>query len=169
MIAAGDDPQNADRVDRASSFLASFGEWPHGVIRLGAGLCVAAITLSLPFAIDDGLRGNDSWADHNSSLTYMARSVPPADAVGSPGVVEDARLWMPNDAEYRIVTPDDLVGPLQWAFPDFIAAFLLPRREVQSEDAEWIFCVRCDSTTLGSAYEVLSDSGDGILFGRVQR
>ena len=160
-----EDPSNLSK--RASSWLASFGVWPQGVIRLGVVICVIVGVAILPGALADALDGNRYWADRNAALGYMARSVPFAEAVGSPEVAEDARLWMPEDARYRIVQAPDLSGPLQWAAPDFLATFLLPRRRTDDADAEWVFCYSCDRAELGDGFEVLSDSGDGILFGRI--
>lgn len=154
---------------RASSWIASFGVWPDGVVRLGVAICVLLGLVVLPGTLTDALDGNRFWADRNAGLGYMERSVPFAEAVGSPEVAEDARLWMPEDARYRIVQAPDLSGPLQWAAPDFLASFLLPRRQTEDEDAAWVFCYSCDRAELGGDFEVLSDSGDGILFGRISR
>jgi hypothetical protein len=151
-----------------ASIVASFGEWPYGVVRLGVAICVVlAAVLAVP-AVMDALDGSDHWADRNSDLTYGSRSVPYETAVGSQKVVEDARLWMPEDARYRIVGAPDLDGPLKWAAPDFLVGFLLPRRQTESPDANWVFCFRCDVSTLGAGFEVLSDDGNGTLFGRIR-
>ena len=162
-------PTRTNTVERVKEQLASFGEWPYGVVRLGVVICVVLGVLVLPSALADALAGNDSWADHHSSLDYLSHEVPLAEAVGSQRLAEDARLWMPEDARYRIVAAPDLSGPLEWAAPDFLAGFLLPRRQTDSETAEWVFCYRCDPAGLGADFEVLSDGGDGILFGRVNR
>lgn len=162
-------PEPSDIAHRAKAHIASFGEWPQGVVRLGVVICVALSAAIVPAALIDALRGNDSWADRYASLGYTERSVPSDEAVGSHKVAEDARLWMPEDASYRIVSAPDLSGPLEWAAPDFLANFLLPRRQTDSHDAEWIFCYRCDTTELGDGFETLSDGGDGILFGRMKR
>jgi len=148
--------------------VASFGDWPYGVVRLGVVLCIGVAVAVAVAGFTDALDGSDFWADRNSSLDYASRSVPGADAVGSQKVAEDARLWMPEDATYRIVKAPDLQGPLEWAAPDFLAGFLLPRRQTESEDAPWVFCYRCDTAELGEGFEVLSDDGDGILFGRMR-
>lgn len=160
-------PSTPSAAERARDQVLAFGEWPTGVIRLGVVICVILGALIVPGALSDALDGNDFWADRNGSLDYVAREVPPAEAVGSQKVAEDARLWMPEDAAYRIVQAPDLSGPLQWAAPDFLATFLLPRRETEAADAEWVFCYGCDLAELGEGFEVLSDSGEGILFGRV--
>jgi len=139
------------------------------VIRFGVVLCVGlAVVVTASRYFSDALEGSDFWADRHSALDYMARSVPIETAVGSTKVVEDARLWMPEDARYRIVAAPDLQGPLQWAAPDFLAGFLLPRRQTESEDAPWAFCYLCDPAELGDRFEVLSDGGNGVLFGRVR-
>jgi len=145
--------------------VASFGDWPFGVMRLGVVLCIGLAVTFAATAYSDALEASDSWADRNSSLGYASRSVPFEAAVGSQKVVEDARLWMPEDATYRIVTAPDLEGPLQWAAPDFLAGFLLPRRQTESEDTAWVFCFQCDTSALGERFDVLSDGGNGVLFG----
>ena len=148
---------------------ASFGDWPYGVIRLGVVLCVGlALVVAASRYFSDALDGSDFWADRHSALDYTTRSVPPEEAVGSKKVVEDARLWMPEDASYRIVAAPDLQGPLQWAAPDFLAGFLLPRRQTESDDTPWVFCYLCDQAELGERFEVLSDGGNGVLFGRMR-
>ena len=131
-------------------------------------ICVAlALVVVAGRYFTDALDGSDFWADRHSSLDYATRSVPPETAVGSRQVVEDARLWMQEEARYRIVAAPDLEGPLQWAAPDFLAGFLLPRRQTESEDAPWVFCYLCEPAELGDRFEVLSDGGNGVLFGRM--
>jgi hypothetical protein len=152
------------------SSVASFGEWPDGVIRLGVVICIGlAVVVGAARYFSDALSGSAFWADRHSALDYATRSEPPESAVGSKKVVEDARLWMPEDAVYRIVTAPGLEGPLQWAAPDFLAGFLLPRRQTESTDAHWVFCYQCDPAELGDRFEVLSDGGNGILFGRIRQ
>lgn len=156
-----------DLAKRATAWVASFGEWPNGVLRLGVLICVVIGFALVPGALGDALDGNRFWAERNASLGDMARAVPFEEAVGSAEVAEDARLWMPEDATYRIVQAPDLSGPLQWAAPDFLATFLQPRTQTTDEDAEWLFCYSCDTDDLGEGFEVLSDSGTGVLFGRI--
>jgi len=155
--------------ERIRSVVASFGEWPSGVIRFGVVLCVGlALAVVIAGAYRDALEGSDFWADRHSGSDYATRSVPNETAIGSKQVAEDARLWMPEDATYRIVASPDLEGPLEWAAPDFLAGFLLPRRQTDSEDAEWVFCYLCDTAELGDQFETLSDGGNGVLFGRMR-
>ncbi len=83
-------------------------------------------------------------------------------------MIEDARLWMPRDAEYGIVLGprwDNLDGQVA---ADFLKYFLLPRREVDPGSAPWVFCYGCDISELDDGFEVLSRGRDGILFGRVR-
>jgi len=138
------------------------------VVRLGVVICVVVATIVAVTAFPDALDGSARWADRNSALDYRSRSVPYQEAVGSQQVVEDARLWMPEDATYRIVNAPDLQGPLQWAAPDFLAGFLLPRRQTESTDTPWVFCFSCDVSALGEDFEVLSDDDSGVIFGRIR-
>jgi len=150
------------------SSVGSFGDWPHGVARLGVVLCVALGVVVALHGLSDSLHGSSFWADRHSAFDYTSRSVPREDVVGSQKVVEDARLWMPSAASYRVVAGPEVTGPMQWAAPAFLQGFLLPRRQTQSEDAPWVFCYRCDTSALGGTFEPLSDDGKGVVFGRVQ-
>jgi hypothetical protein len=76
---------------------------------------------------------------------------------------------MQEDARYAIA-----IGPAQQNLDgtvaaDFLKYFLLPRREVgaDSGDAEWAFCLACDTSQLPGRFEILS-RGDGIVFGRLR-
>jgi len=83
-------------------------------------------------------------------------------------VIEDARLWMPRDAEYGIVLGprwDNLDGQVA---ADFLKYFLLPRRETSAESAPWVFCYGCDVAGLGVGFEILSRGRDGIVFGQMR-
>lgn len=44
-----------------------------------------------------------------------------------------------------------------------------PRRQTDSPDAPWVFCFGCDLAALGEGFEVLSDDGSGVIFGRTGR
>lgn len=136
--------------------------------RLGVVLCVTLVIVVAGFGFSDSLRGSAFWADQHAGLDYTGRSVPRGDVVRSTKVVEDARLWMPTDATYRVVAGSDVTGPRQWAAPDFLQGFLLPRRQVQSGYAPWVFCYGCDTKSLSGTFEPLSDDGQGVVFGRVR-
>jgi hypothetical protein len=168
VIVRSGDSDRSKFLDRALTQAAEWGSWPYGVARLGVVLAVALILGLLPGAFRDAFQGNAHWTAHNAALSYIERSVPPADAVGSSKVAEDARLWMPQNARYRVVIGPNLSGPLPWSTPEFLTTFLLPRRQTGSADARWIFCVHCSRSQL-NPIDVLSDSGDGIVFGRVNR
>ena len=76
---------------------------------------------------------------------------------------------MPAGARYAIVLGpswDNLDGTVA---ADFLKYFLLPRREVDvdSGEAEWVFCYGCDRSRLPGELEVLSTGRDGIVFGRL--
>ena len=55
-----------------------------------------------------------------------------------------------------------------WGFaaPHFLEGFLMPRHRVDSLDAPWVYCLGCDIATLGAGFHVLSDGGNGVMFGR---
>lgn len=150
--------------------VASFGESVAGLGRLGAVLC-AAVTLfvGLWWLFDDALPGMDVWASLNSRQTYLERTFPPDEFIGSGHVAEDARLWMPADAHYRVVVgPEKENTPWGWAAPNFLAGFLFPRRRDESDASPWIFCLGCDVSALGERFEPLSDGGNGVIFGRIR-
>jgi hypothetical protein len=159
----------SERVDhlvaRARAELATFGDSPAGLARLGALVC-AALTLfvAVSWLFDDALPGQDHWASLNSGQSYAQRTFPSDEFIGSGHVAEDARLWMPADATYRVVVGDKYENtPWGWAAPNFLAGFLFPRR--RADTARWAFCLGCDPSALGQNFKVLSDGGNGVTFG----
>jgi hypothetical protein len=139
-------------------------------VRLGVVLCVALAGLTAAARLDDTIAVFDFGADANSAQTFDERTYPASPWVaGANAVIEDARLWMPEDATYRVVHGPMLTRTQYSGFGrHFLLGFLLPRRQIASESARWAFCYGCEPTTLGPRFEVLSDSGDGFLFGRVR-
>ena len=63
------------------SVVASVGQGPEGIARLGVVICVVASVLVIVPAFVDALDASDSWADRNAALDYPARSVPYEEAV----------------------------------------------------------------------------------------
>jgi hypothetical protein len=137
-------------------------------VRVGVVACVAAAGLLGAGKLDEALAVFDFQADTNAAASFNDRTYP--EIPGLPGgarVLEDARLWMPEDATYRVV--DGPRAPKETSADSlrtYLGVLLMPRRQVQVESAPWVFCYRCTSSTLGPEYEVLSDSGDGFLFAR---
>lgn len=153
---------------RLRSLSASLRERPAGAIRAGVVLCVVAAAVAGIGRLDETLGLFDWRADRNASLGYLDREYGDRGWALDRRVIEDARLWMPPDAEYAIVLGpswDNLDGQVA---ADFLKYFLLPRKEVSSTgSAPWAFCYGCDVDELGS-FDVLSRGRDGILFGRAR-
>lgn len=140
-------------------------------MRWGVVACVGLAGFAAILKFDDTVGFFDLKADQNAAQSYTARSYPPAPwTAGSPTVLEDARLWMPESATYRVVK-----GPLfdinkhSGYGRYFLLGSMLPRRQTESTSAPWVFCYGCGPDTLGPGIEVLSDSGDGVVFGRVRQ
>jgi hypothetical protein len=131
--------------------------------RVAVVFCVVlTLAVCVRWLFHDALPGQDHWATLNSSQSYSERTFPPDEFIGSGRVAEDARLWMPRDAEYEIVVGEQYANsPWSWAAPHFLEGFLFPRKRVRSEDARWVFCLGCDVDL-----RVLSDGGNGVVFGR---
>jgi hypothetical protein len=136
--------------------------------RLGVVACVGLACLVGAGRLDDTVAVFDFRADANAAATFGERTYPESPWVaGSAAVLEDARLWMPEDATYRVVEARELaVAEGSGYGRHFVRTLLLPRTQTESESARWVFCYACTATTLGPEYEVLSDSGDGLLFAR---
>lgn len=150
--------------------MASLRERPAGAIRAGVVVCVVAVAAAGLLRFDETLGLFDFRADHNASLTYLDREYGDRGWAPDRRVIEDARLWMPDDARYAIALGprwDNLDGTVA---ADFLKYFLLPRREVDagSGEAEWAFCYACDRSELAGRLEVLSRGSDGIVFGRLR-
>ena len=136
--------------------------------RLGVVVLVAIAAYAGSLRLDDTIAVFDFRADLNSAATYRERNYVESDFLGSWRVIEDGRLWMPGDAAYRVVG-----GPLPFD-PEllrharyFLLGRLLPRR--QTDSAPWVFCYGCDASTVDPRLKILSDSGDGFVFGRLDR
>ena len=143
---------------------------PRPWIRASVVACVLVTAAICVFRIDHVLGLFDWRADQNAALGYLERIYADAGVVGDRRVVEEARVWMPDDATYRVVYGPRLRADNRYVRPiaaDFLKYFLLPRRQTTSTSARWVFCYGCDTSALGPGFVVLADGGDGILFGRV--
>lgn len=136
--------------------------------RLGVVACVGVACFVGAGRLDDTVAIFDFRADANAAATFRDRTLPASPWVaGSPRVMEEGRLWMPEDATYRVVEARKLaVAEGSGYGRHFLRNLLLPRVETDSESARWVFCYACTPATLGPQYEVLSDSGAGFLFAR---
>ena len=140
------------------------------VRRISVFACVAAAVLLGATRLQSVLGLYDYRADRNASLGYLERLYGDEGVVGSRHVVEDGASRMPEDVSYRVIVGPHMTGvdrftPLIAA--DFLRYFLFPRRQVESGSARWILCYGCDVKALGPRFRVLSDGGNGILFGHI--
>jgi hypothetical protein len=137
-------------------------------VRVGVIACVAVACLIGAGRLDNALAVFDFEADSNAVATYSDRVYPEVDGLESwARVIEDARLWMPEDASYRLVAgPSVPVGTTTGSLRIYLDVLLMPRRRTELESEPWVFCHGCTRATLGPAFEVLSDSGHGLVFAR---
>jgi hypothetical protein len=137
-------------------------------VRAGVVACVAAAGLLGALRLDDALAIFDYQADANVALTFNQRTYPEIEELpGWTTVLEDARLWMPEDAVYRVLDgPLPHVATSVGSVRTYLALLLMPRHETNVESATWVFCYDCPRSALGRGYEILSDSGHGLLFAR---
>ena len=136
------------------------------VVRAGVVACVAAASLVAVGGLEDAVAVFDFKADANAVATYADRTYPEIEWLqGGSRVIEDGRLWMPEDATYATVyTPDwaRRAGSLDF----FLRLLLYPREQTEADAAPWLYCLGCSRASLEPEYEVLSDSGHGFLFAR---
>jgi hypothetical protein len=136
-------------------------------VRIGVVLCVAAACLLAAGELEDAVAVFDFQADANVAATFNERTYPEIEFLpGGATVIEDARLWMPEDATYRVVSGPSLSEAWSSSLPTVLFVLLMPRSQTQLESAPWLFCHSCTPSTLGPEYEVLSDSGHGFVFAR---
>ena len=135
-------------------------------VRVGVVACVAAACLLGAGRLDDTVAVFDYRSDTNAAATFNERTYPEIDFLPKwDRVLEDARLWMPENANYVVLdgpnTPPRRSGPLR----TFLLVLLTPRQQTRVSAAPWAFCFDCTPSMLRD-YEVLSDSGHGFLFAR---
>ncbi|HXG76902.1 MAG TPA: hypothetical protein VNJ53_10060 [Gaiellaceae bacterium] len=117
-----------------------------------------------------------SQTSHNRARAHLATPyldrlyLEPFRLVGDPRVIEDARLWMPEEATYRVVTGPNVrlrkPATLESAIA-LVRFHLMPRRLVAGP-AGWVLCYGCRRSLLGDRFQVLSDGGNGVVFGRMR-
>jgi len=134
--------------------------------------CALAVAIGAA-ELGTALGSFDSNADQNAARGYLNHLyADPHNILGRPKVFVDALAWMPEDATYAVITGPrmdvrgSLARPLASAYLRFL---LLPRRRTEPASARWLFCYGCDVASLGGRFQVLSDGGQGILFGRLRR
>ncbi len=136
-------------------------------VRVGIVACVTAACLMSAGRLDDALAVFDFRADTNDAATFNERTYPDIEWLpGGAGVMEDARLWMPENAMYRVIRGQGISASRVGSLRTFLFVLLMPRRQTHGESVPWVFCQGCTPATLGPEYEVLSDSGHGFLFAR---
>ena len=137
-------------------------------VRIGVVACVAAACLLGASRLDDTVAVFDYRADTNAAATFNERTYPEIEFLpGWARVMEDARLWMPENARYDVFvgpnTPPRRSGPLR----TFLLVLLAPREQTRGgAAAPWVFCFDCAASKLRPEYEILSDSGNGFVFAR---
>jgi hypothetical protein len=140
------------------------------LLRAGVVVCVAVAVgtavLKLPDAIGlFDLRADLNAASSYSHWTHTHREWSPA----AGEVLETARLWMPENARYRVVVGPGFDPTRSADFSrQLLYGFLLPRRPTRSEAAEWLICYGCDRETLGDRFELIAEVEGGPTFGRVR-
>ena len=140
-------------------------------VRVGVVACTAAACLIGAARLDDAVAVFDFYADANDAATFSDRTYPGIEWMpGGSAVMDDARLWMPEAASYRVVHgPGEAAARRTRSLRHFLLALFLPRRQTEHEAARWVFCYDCAPFVLGPRYEVLSDTGQGFLFARRTR
>ena len=73
-------------------------------VRIGVVACVAVASLLGAGKLDNALAVFDYRADTNAAATSNERTYPEIEFLpGWARVMEDARLWMPENAAYRVI------------------------------------------------------------------
>lgn len=144
-------------------------EWPKGIARLGAILCVV---VAVAFGAVYFVRAVDRLgadAERNARLNFDDREF----AGGNSLVVDkralyEARAHIPEDGSYRVVAGPGVDGATELTEPyidQYARSFLIPRRP--AADAPWVICYGCVIAELGPHADVVWDNGGGIALVRV--
>jgi hypothetical protein len=130
-------------------------------------LCVALSLTVVGARYGKALSQLGDTASSNSSLSFDDREI----AGGNSVVVDQlaayqARALIPVTDPYRVVVGPALRGATELTDANiggWLRYFLMPRRP--AEDARWVICYGCDSSTLGNRYEVRWRDDKGISIG----
>jgi hypothetical protein len=140
------------------------------VLRAGVVVCVTAAIATALVKLPDAVGLFDLRADLNAASSYSHRTHTHREWSPAAGeVLETARLWMPEDARYRVVLGPRFDSTRSADFShQLLYGFLLPRRPTRSERAEWLICYGCDRKTLGDRFELIAQVEGGPTFGRMR-
>ncbi len=99
------------------------------IARLGVVACVGVACLVGAGRLDDAVAIFDFRADASAAASFRERTYPEHPWVaGSAKVLDDARLWIPEDAEYRVVEGRELaISESSGYGRHFLRTLLLPR------------------------------------------
>ena len=130
-------------------------------------LCVALSLAVVGARYGKSLSQLGDTASSNSSLSFDDREI----AGGNSVVVDqlaayEARALIPVTDPYRVVVGPGLHGATKLTegnIGGWLRYFLMPRRP--RDDARWVICYGCDSSTLGNRYEVRWRDDKGISIG----
>jgi hypothetical protein len=136
---------------------------------LAAGAAVVAAVFGAIY-LAKAVSDLDRTASTNSKQSYDDREI----AGGNSIVVDQqaayqARALIPENARFRVV-----VGPhlrertdlTETFVGDWFTYFLMPRRP--ADDASWIICYGCETSSLGRPYKPRWSDDVGISIGRLQ-
>jgi hypothetical protein len=135
-------------------------------------VAVVLATTAIVASLDSALGLYDSRADRHAEMSHLERLYGDKEVVVGHSVVEDAQALMPHEAPFAVAVGPNLRNEgmyTQFLVSDYLKYFLVPRRRVELGQAEWLFCIGCDRSELPRGFEPLSESGDGVVFGRVRR
>jgi hypothetical protein len=137
-------------------------------VRVGAGLILACaivvLLIELPGRVDSLSKQADSPKPLVERSMYAAYSIDI-----DRGFLLAARQLLPRNATFLvetgpntgISTPVTLTG-----LPSYASYFLLPRRQILEDTADWLLCYGCDLGRWKSSFTTVWDAGNGLVIAR---
>ena len=154
-----------------------------GVTRAGVGRwvaigCVLAAAVAALLRLPAAVRSFDDRATANDRIVGVGRQISGADAedIDNEFLVEALQL-LPLHARYAILRSQSpevaqqygISAPTYNALPGLVQNVLLPRRQVDPADAEYVLCYACDTDPYDPRMTRLWEDQHGLLIGKLRR
>src|SRR2546425_3871937 len=143
-----------------------------------AALVVAIAFVALVVRFPAALRGFDHRAARNAAQSPVDRLIAAADPLDIDNqFLGHALGLLPEHARYAVARPANVaeasrqgIVPTTFnALPGYVQFLLLPRRQVDPAEADWLLCYGCDLGPFRRRLDLGWRDGNGLAVGKLRR